>query len=305
MGYLNNAGSIIVDATLSVLGRQRLARSDGSFSIVKFALSDQEINYGLYDKDHPSGSAYYDLEIMELPVFEAVTEDNAAMGSRLITILNPNLLYLPVLKLNEIFDGSLARHSDGVYIVAVDDDTENELSVVSGATIQGIMLGEQLTGGTTIRVDQGMDTNEIPPTFPLDSNLKERQYLVRLDNRFGKIASTVSGEIADVSFVDDDDLATYILNLGTDPEFVKNNTVKEVSSKETLEGPRGTFIQFRIQSSLELNTSEYLFDQIGTTGTMTGASGTVNIKYIDATVRVEGVTTGMMVDIPVRFVKKV
>ena len=305
MGYLDNSGDIILDAVLTDAGRERLARADGSFKIVKFALFDDEIDYTLYDKDHVSGSAFYDLELLELPVFEAFTNNTSVGNSKLITIPNKNLLYLPIAKLNEVFDSSLARHSSGLFIVAVDDDTENELSVVSGATVAGIMLGEQTTGGTTIRVDQGLDTNEVPPSFPLDSNLVERQFLVRIDNRFGKIASVVSGEVADVSFVDDDDVATYLLNLGTDPEYVKRNPVKEVSSKETLAGPRGTFVQFRIQSSLELNTSEFLFDQVGVEDTMSGASGTIDIKRIDANVRVEGVTTGMKVDVPVRFVKKV
>ena len=70
MGFLDNSGDIILDAVLTDTGRMRLAKGDGSFNIVKFALGDDEIDYGLYDKNHPSGSAYYDINILQTPVLE-------------------------------------------------------------------------------------------------------------------------------------------------------------------------------------------------------------------------------------------
>ena len=60
MGFLDNSGDIILDAVLTDLGRERLARGDGSFKITKFAVADDEIDYGKYNKNNPSGSAYYD-----------------------------------------------------------------------------------------------------------------------------------------------------------------------------------------------------------------------------------------------------
>ena len=65
MAFLDNSGDIILDAVLTDVGRMRIAQGDGSFKIVKFALGDEEINYGLYNKTHPSGSAYYDLQILQ------------------------------------------------------------------------------------------------------------------------------------------------------------------------------------------------------------------------------------------------
>ena len=63
MAFLDNSGDIILDAVLTDAGRQRMAR--GNFKITKFALGDEEINYGLYNSNHPSGSAFYDLTIMQ------------------------------------------------------------------------------------------------------------------------------------------------------------------------------------------------------------------------------------------------
>jgi len=64
MAFLDNSGDIILDAVLTDTGRMRLAKGDGTFKIVKFALGDDEIDYGLFDKHDSRGSAYYPLAIM-------------------------------------------------------------------------------------------------------------------------------------------------------------------------------------------------------------------------------------------------
>ena len=70
MGYLNNA-VVTVDAILTDKGRELLARNDGSFRITQFALSDDEIDYTLYNPTNPSGSAYYGQAIENMPLLEA------------------------------------------------------------------------------------------------------------------------------------------------------------------------------------------------------------------------------------------
>ena len=100
MAFLDNSGDIILDAVLTDLGRKRLA--EGNFRITQFAFGDDEIDYALYDKNHPSGSAYYDLEILQTPVFESFTRTNANINYGLASFNgNPNLLYLPSMVLNE------------------------------------------------------------------------------------------------------------------------------------------------------------------------------------------------------------
>ena len=66
MAFLDNSGDIILDAVLTDHGRKLLAKGDGSFQITKFALGDEEINYGLYNATHSSGSAFYDVEILQV-----------------------------------------------------------------------------------------------------------------------------------------------------------------------------------------------------------------------------------------------
>ena len=86
MAFLDNSGDIILDAVLTDTGRLRLAQGDGSFKVTRFALGDDEINYGLYNKDHASGSAYYDLEVLQTPILEAFTNNAASLKTRLMSI---------------------------------------------------------------------------------------------------------------------------------------------------------------------------------------------------------------------------
>ena len=51
MGFLDNT-SITVDAILTKKGRELLAAGDDSFKITKFALADDEIDYGLWNPAH-------------------------------------------------------------------------------------------------------------------------------------------------------------------------------------------------------------------------------------------------------------
>ena len=85
MGYLNNT-TVTVDAILTKKGRELLAKNDGSFRITQFALSDDEIDYTLYNPNHPSGSAFYGEAIEAMPILEAFPNDNEIMKYKLITL---------------------------------------------------------------------------------------------------------------------------------------------------------------------------------------------------------------------------
>ena len=85
MGYLNNA-VITVDAILTTKGRELLARNNGSFQITQFALADDEIDYTLYNPNHPSGSAYYGEAIDNMPLLEAFPSELQIMKFKLTTL---------------------------------------------------------------------------------------------------------------------------------------------------------------------------------------------------------------------------
>ena len=295
MAFLDNSGDIIIDAVLTDTGRFRLAKGDGSFSIAKFALGDDEVDYALYDATASSGQQ--DLEIMQTPILEAFTNNGSSMKSKLVTIPRNNILYMPVLKANDTKQDAL-NDTLNMYVVAVDEATENK-TTQSAAT--PYLFGENITAGKSLRIDQGIDNSAISPKFSIESDLLETQYIIEIDNRLGKIVSQ-NGPAARVAYIDDDNIASYYLTLGTDPSYVRENT-NTSEAGEVIAGPRGTTLSLTIQSSIELNSSSYLFTQLGGTTTISGDSGLGTVSFIDSTVRVQGATTGASVDLPIRFIK--
>jgi hypothetical protein len=81
-----NPTTVTVDAILTTKGRELLARNDGSFQITQFALADDEIDYTLYNPNHPSGSAFYGEAIENVPVLEAIPNESQIMRYKLVTL---------------------------------------------------------------------------------------------------------------------------------------------------------------------------------------------------------------------------
>lgn len=96
MGFLDNSGDIIIDAVITDRGRELLARNDGSFEIVRFALGDDEVDYSLFNPS--TGSLQQDQNILNIPTFEANVNEKIALKHRLISIANPDLKFLPALQ---------------------------------------------------------------------------------------------------------------------------------------------------------------------------------------------------------------
>jgi hypothetical protein len=374
MAFLDNSGDIILDAVLTDTGRLRLAQGDGSFKISKFALGDDEINYALYNKNHASGSAYYDLEVLQTPILEAFTNNTSNLKTKLVSISRTNILFMPTLKLNRNMkstaDGSIQggdsefylrqgintmfggdtdigdikRKSSPRFYVAVDEPTRDLLIRGHSSTtpgpgpankyvVKGVIEGFVRTGNSVtlphlIRVDQGLDTSELSPNLGLDQDLLETAYIVEMDYRLGRVRPWNSHTPTAVNFIDDDNIATYYLNTGyvnpagQGPADVetdngsKNLTLLEEHSPVVHQGPRGTCLQFGIEASTELNSSTYLFKQIGQSQLARATDNIIGLKdndprttatsmiyYIDSVVRVVGANTGFRLDIPVRYVK--
>jgi len=305
MAFLDNSGDIILDAVLTDTGRHRLAMGDGSFRITKFALGDDEINYGLYDKNNASGSAYYDLNILQTPVLEAFTNNTSLMKSKLISVPRTNLLYLPILKVNTLMPATQMYSNTESYLVLVDNDTEGKYSNEAG-----VLTGENPGGSAKnfIRVDQGLDTTDLPPTFPLDADLVETQYIVEIDNRFAQLYTPEGNGTAKVSFIDDDQIASYYLSFNIETQYVKTtpNALKtddDGGADNAIDGPRGTILEFKLKASIDLNSSTFLFTQLGDEVKYDLGKGCQNFYYIDSIIRISGATTGYRIDIPVRFLK--
>ena len=296
MAFLDNSGDIILDAVLTDTGRMRLARGDGSFRIAKFALGDDEINYELYDKNHPSGSAYYSIEILQTPVLEAFTNNTSTMKSKLVTISRTNLLYLPEIRRNATV-GLADNNTNNILTCLVDETTINDTAITAtGDFIDGYRLQDTKS---PVVLDQGIVSDAIGNgnQVTLQADLVETQFMIEIDNRLGNIWDAAGAQQATPSFIDDDNVATYYFSKSTNlTYFGKSGTNM---SGEVLNGPRGNRLQFLVGPSVDLNSSTYLFTQLGSTSTLGSA-----VYHLDSTVRITGVTTGFRIDLPIRFVKK-
>ena len=313
MGFLDNSGDIILDVVLTDHGRKELSKGDGSFKITKFALGDEEIDYTLFNSLHASGSSYYDLEILQTPILEAFTDNAASMKTKLVTYENLELLFLPVLQLNEIATTN-TRHSSGSFIIAVDRFTEDDdggtttkgIGLTSAKTeTQGVIFGESLNKGASIMVDQGLNTNQISRLQTIDEDLRETEYMIQIDNRLGSIVDR-NGVAMELSYIDDDDIAFY--NVSEDEGTAVTNISNLTQTNDSvISGPRGSRLEFKIKSSMDLNTSNFLFTRLGSESALDnqtpGGAGRTTVYHIDSLIRVTGMNTGYTVDIPVRFVK--
>jgi len=317
MAFLDNSGDIILDAVLTDEGRRRLAMGDGSFRITKFALGDDEIDYSLYDKTPASGSGYEDTRILQLPVFEAFTNNTTSLKNRVLSYADNSLLYLPVVKLNNLFSPTTtdAAGPVGGYYVSVDSTTTAQIESLdsTAAASSGYRFAQAGASVDQSRLifDQGLDTADLSLGYlspaeggnSQEQDLFESSYLVEVDNRLLGLTTPTDLSMATPSFIDDDNIATYYLSLGTDPEFVvSNNAGAAQSASESVAGPRGTTLSFKVNASIDLNSSTFLFTELGSEYDI--ASGTtVTYYFIDTTIRVTGATTGYRIDIPIRYVK--
>lgn len=298
MAFLDNSGDIILDAVLTDTGRYKLAKGDGSFRIAKFALGDDEIDYSLYD--NAQDSARVDLEILSTPILEAFTDNAVALKSKLMSIPRNELLFLPILKLFETGASKRASVNDAkVFCVCADEETQKEFAGNETGILPSTQTAENFSA--EIVVDQGLDTTAIAATQRIDSDLRETQYIIEIDSRLGTIISSDGSDI-DVSYVDDDKIASYYLST-TNSNFIENITSQD-NGASSISGPRGTRLKFKLKPSMGLQYSDFLFQQLGNNIEMNiNSSGNKDLNYIDTNVRITGATTGYRLDLPVRFLK--
>ena len=160
MAYLNNE-YVTVDAVLTTKGRELLARNDGSFRITQFSLSDDEIDYTLYNPNHPSGSAYYGEAIEAMPLLQAFVDNTQDMKYQLVT-LPRGTAKLPVLNIGGRASISLQQ---GATIV-INPTTLNYLGTIESVEPLGYLAtvsNQNLIGSFT---GTGVNTTALPSLSP-------------------------------------------------------------------------------------------------------------------------------------------
>jgi len=316
--FLKNSGDIILDAVLTDYGRRLLARGDGSFNIVKFAFGDDEIDYSLFKPKNDS--ATQDLDIMNTPILEAFTNNAASMKSKLMTMSDDMLLYLPVLKLNSTINASGSFGVDAAvyfngYVVPVDVGTTEDNYSSKLFREQG---GDYKTGVLPVNnndyyiaVDQGLDTPDLSAKSSLKTeniSLYENEYNIFVDDRYCELISMNDGSILRPISVDDDGIAVYKFT-----ETINSRDVMAIpvviaegqADESNIIGPKGSRLKFKISPKTHLKGSDTYFTKYGKNLQFKISGSTYTFKTLRMTARVVSVTTGHALDIPVLFAKKV
>jgi len=97
MAYIDNK-SIIVDAVLTKKGRELLA-TNGSLNITAFALSDDEIDYSLYNPNAASPDLM-EIALVNTPVFEPNVDETQVMKYKLVT-LDQGTTFIPTISISQ------------------------------------------------------------------------------------------------------------------------------------------------------------------------------------------------------------
>jgi len=337
MAFLDNSGDIILDAVLTDVGRKRMAR--GNFKITKFAVGDDEIDYGLYNKNHPSGSAYYDLEILQTPVLEAFTQANANINYGLVSYPRQDLLYIPSAVLNEkTFNSRIAQRSTGFNVFFLADDTKTTvagvvtskvMTSVSSVAESNILKSGDSTG-RVVFLETGIESTDLASsaanqsTYISSVGLADKAFLVRYDRRFiltpmgagpnaGFSNNSQRGASLNITLTKatgtrkSADLADYneamveATMTRVYSDFSSGGTTVDTSTNySVIDGPRGVFTAMNFVIRGDITQTDY--SKYGTTSNNLFGDGTL-YDFIDTTIYVQGVATNATLQLPIRIIK--
>ena len=335
MAFLDNSGGIILDAVLTDIGRKRMAQGD--FRITKFSPGDDEIDYALYDKDHPSGSAYYDLEILQTPILEAFTAKNANINYGLVSRSRQDLLYLPIAKLNEkTFSPRIVqKNADGIVFLADDSKTTSGGVITSRQILTDSSVSDASTlksadpSGRVLLIETGIDSTDLLGSSTnqnalLASNgLMDKNFVVTVDKRF--IASVMGAGPSSNFSNNSQQGATLNITLRSNNSIRPSQRIKDhvdavvdgvpnrvfsdtatAGAEDTstqyssISGPRASFTALNLAINPQIPQSDYT--KFGTTSNDLFGTGTL-YDFIDTTIYVEGASSNATLQIPIRIIK--
>lgn len=180
MAYVDNK-TITVDAVLTKRGRELLAQT-GNLNITSFALADDEIDYSLYNPNHPQGSAYYDIAIRNTPVFQPLSDETQSLKYKLITLAQ-GVVSIPVISLSL---SSIDTQKDNKSDFIISPSTNPAYNLTLGYTA---ILGNKKVG--TLIVDQTNSVNSSTSTVPsFAGDLISTTSQVVVGNRFRFVPNT-------------------------------------------------------------------------------------------------------------------
>ena len=176
MAYLDN-NTITVTATLTKKGRELLAKN-GNLNISSFALADDEIDYNLYQPNHPLGSAYYDLALRNTPVLEPFSDESQLMKYKLVT-LPSGVTAIPVISVAQTsIDVPRTYASD----IIISPSTNPTYNTTLGYT--AILANKNIGSLIVTQVNSLNSVSSTIPSFAGDAVTESSQVVIGLQFKF-------------------------------------------------------------------------------------------------------------------------
>jgi len=338
MAFIDTSNTIALDATLTELGRKRAAQ--GKFRVTKFVFGDDEVDYSM-----TTGSAGGDWSVITdpstggLPLLESSTHTNSVINYGLTHFTRNDLLYIPVLKVNEQLDDSMRQHSTGSsYYLAANRETSDKLKIAMTSLPAGnFVMSPADRTNIRIIVESGIEhadfagdgTPSMRTSFILNTELLDSYFYVNADHRF---FSTLYGPSNKSVFKNGGDPGLSRVNFGTlqasnpvslgEPlenfktfildgvanlVYNKRNNAGNDTKVSCITGPRGSAVALAadIDDSLKTTSTGTRDSKYGIYGQVdqTLFGGADKYDYIDSTIYVEGCASSRILQLPIRIIR--
>ncbi len=325
MAFQDSCGTIILDAVLTDIGRQKMARN--KFEIEKFALGDDEVDYSI--NNGGSGDNFQLLDESATPILESFGSPLANIQHGLMDLnYRTDVWYIPQFFINQRL-GSACRLYDTRYYLSVNDETTTKLKSDLG---QEFILENNMLSHNFIFIESGIVVDS--PTLDQSPAGKERfitnlglydEYIfVYCDKR---VVDKLLVNPSDSFFKNDSNNNLYLnvvplrdsIKISLPPPIENYETFKvktidnqvfddnNPSALSAVEGPRGIAFAMNIKINDRLvNDSSSTRDQRYNLFGLTDQSlfgGSNNYDYIDTNIMIEGATTGVQKIISLRIIR--
>jgi len=328
MGFQDNAGGIVLDAVLTDIGRKRMAQ--GKFTIDKFALGDDEIDYELVT-GKGSSATFEKLDLT--PTLEAFGGQNSNINYGLQNFIREDILHYCSLAVNTVVEESATHFGNGFYHFAVNVETARKLT--SQLSSSKYVLVNNKIEQTKIIIESGIACNagDIYPTmlnkerYIAQMGLYDKYFMVYCDDRFvdklltSPSNSTFKNDIADNLYMNlepleesikislpslDDNHSSYRV-VATDNAVIDYGDSHTGAAHSSINGPRSSVFAFNFKVLDEMtsdsnNSPDYRYTKFGTTSNAL-FGGSDLYDFIDTTIYIQALASNARISIPIRIVR--
>lgn len=322
MAFQDSCGTIIIDAVLTDIGRQKMAK--GEFRVTKFALGDDEVDYTFGE----GIGLNYTLNEPLLPTLEASSNQGIPIKYGLLSLPRKDIIYIPQFYINEKVP-TAAKMTDGRYYVSVNKETTKKIETELGGSeyviennsrTRNFIMFETGIHNDKLEIDQGTSGRE---RFITNLGLSDENLFIYCDRRFvdellinskDSFFKNDTGSNLYMDFLPLRETVKISLTTMFDEQdcYKMSSVPNEVyddfnQTISTVNGPRGIAggISIKIKNEM-LNGSESEADTRYATFGITNSllfGGSDKYDYIDTSFVVEGASTGMQKIIPIRIIR--